>query len=161
MKHYNFDWFADLARAFESWSIWSWKSTTTSWCFLRRRCAVSSLSRWTSSSSLRSLASSVSLFLLISNCLILTQIVNIALLMKFNRMKSVNLRITRLYYVFRCNDSFWDLLEIRRHPLPLRDVRTAGWLARSNQRARVQSANQIEKIEICQLRDTVIHKWIL
>lgn len=56
-----------LARAFESWSIWSWKSTTTSWCFLRKRCAVSSLSRWTSSSSLRSLASSKSLFLLISN----------------------------------------------------------------------------------------------
>lgn len=59
--------FTYLARDFDSWSIWSWKSTTTSWCFLRSIWAVSSLSRWTSSRSFLNFNNSVSLFLLISN----------------------------------------------------------------------------------------------
>lgn len=56
-----------LAFALASWSSCSWKSATTSWCFLRKRCAVSSDSMWTSSNSFRSFVNSVSRFLLISN----------------------------------------------------------------------------------------------
>lgn len=112
---------AYLALFFVRISTCSWKSVIISLCFFFKSVAVSSDSRWTSSSSLRSFSSSASRLRLASNC-------------QRELLQSLWYIVV---YILGMHS-----LDVQHHPRPPRGARTSVWPERWGRLSRARSGEK-------------------